>query len=127
MKRPKPWKLPSCFWPSLRLWRYAVVVALPNLDDCVAERLAIGVENPAAEVRDLADRGRDAVVDEEQIVVGIERQLVGIERPLGLPGGEGRALRRRRLACRGQRRQGRGRGRRRNGKGCRRPSASRSA
>ena len=31
-----------------------------------------------------ADRGRDRVVDDQQVVVGVERQAVGVERPLRL-------------------------------------------
>ena len=38
-------------------------------------------------MRDLSDRRRDRIVNNDEIVVGIERQLVGIERPLGLPRG----------------------------------------
>ena len=42
------------------------------------------VKDPTRQPGDLADRRRDAVVHDDEIVVGIERQLVGIERPLGL-------------------------------------------
>ena len=35
-------------------------------------------------MRDLANRGRDVVVDDDQVVIRIERQMIGIERPLGL-------------------------------------------
>ena len=61
-----------------------MAVDLPDLDEGVADRVAPGVEDPAAQVGDLADGRRDAVVDDQQVVVGVERQLVGIERPLGL-------------------------------------------
>src|SRR5205823_9073319 len=37
-----------------------------------------------AEVRDFAYRGRQAVVDDNQIVVCIQRQLIGIKGPFGL-------------------------------------------
>src|SRR5215472_8217338 len=55
----------------------AVPVALPDLDDGVAERVPLGVEEPAAEVRDLADGGGDRVVDDQKVVVGVQRELPG--------------------------------------------------
>ena len=76
----------------------AVGVALPDLDDGVADRVALGVEDAAGQVRDLADGRRDGVVDDDQVVVGVERQLVGVERPLGLARASGSAPRRTRTA-----------------------------
>ena len=62
----------------------AVVVGLPDLDQGVAQRIAVGVEYATDQVRHLANGRRDRVVDDQQVVVGVERQLVGIERTLGL-------------------------------------------
>ena len=42
------------------------------------------VEDAAAEPGDLADRGRHAVVHDDEVVVGIERELIRVERPHGL-------------------------------------------
>ena len=62
----------------------AVHVALPDLHGRAAHRLAIRPEDAPAEIRDLAGRGSDRVIHDEEIVVRIERQMVGVERPLGL-------------------------------------------
>ena len=35
-----------------------MVVHLPDLDQAVADRISLAVQDPAREVRDLADRGR---------------------------------------------------------------------
>ena len=70
----------------------ALGVALPDLDQGVADRVALGVEDPAGQVGDLADGRGDAVVDDEQVVVGVERELVRVERPLGLGRGAGQLL-----------------------------------
>src|SRR5687768_23916 len=64
----------------------AVCVALPDFNQGIANRLALRVENAAAEMRDLTHRWADRVVDDQQIVVSIQRQLVRVERPLGLTG-----------------------------------------
>ena len=61
----------------------AVVVRLPNLDDCAAYWTAAGIEHPALYPHDLAHAGRDGVVDEQQIVIQIERQPVGVVRSDG--------------------------------------------
>ena len=86
--RPKPWKFLSCFSPCgiLGVDVGPVVVDLPDLDQGVPHRVALGVEDAAGQVGHLADGRRDAVVDDEQVVVGVERELVRIKRPLGLPG-----------------------------------------
>jgi hypothetical protein len=60
----------------------AVLVALPDLDDGIAQRLALGVEELAGEMRDLADGRRNCVVDDQQVVVGVERELRREEGPL---------------------------------------------
>jgi hypothetical protein len=52
-----------------------IPIALPDFDDGIAERVALGVEEPAAQVCDLADGGGDRVVDDEQVVVGIKGEL----------------------------------------------------
>src|SRR5207247_8510414 len=62
----------------------SVVVNLPDLDQHVADRIAPGVEDAPAEVRDLTDRGCNAIIDDDEVVVGIERQVVGIKRPVRL-------------------------------------------
>src|SRR2546428_6492408 len=62
----------------------AVAVHLPNLDQRIANRLTARIENPSAEVRDLAERRREAVVHYDEVIVSIQRQVVGIERPFGL-------------------------------------------
>jgi hypothetical protein len=69
----------------------AVAIDLPNLDDDIPQRFAGEVEYATREMRYFTDRGRDRVVDNDEIIVGIERKLVGIERPFGLSwrGGEG--------------------------------------
>ena len=67
----------------------AVLVALPDLNDRIAERFSPGVEEPATEVRDLADGGGDRVVDFQQVVVGVERKFLRKERPLVGGGGPG--------------------------------------
>ncbi len=61
-----------------------VVVHLPDLDDGVANGIAMRIEDSAGQVRNVADGRRDRIVDDEQIVVGIERQVIGIERPFRL-------------------------------------------
>ena len=66
-----------------RVQVHRVRVALPNFDRRIANRLPLGVENAPRQMRDLADRRSDRVVDDQQIVVFVERQLVGIKRPLG--------------------------------------------
>ena len=76
----------------VRLEVGAVAVALPDLDDGVADRVALGVEDPAAQVRDLADRRGDRVVDDQQVVVGVERELGRVVRPLVLVRGAGQLL-----------------------------------
>src|SRR5271157_559225 len=59
-----------------------VAVALPDLDDRVADRVALGIEDLAAEVRDFAHSGSDGIVDDEQVVVGVEGELGRVERAL---------------------------------------------
>ncbi len=49
-----------------------------------AARLATSVEDATAEMRDLADRRSDVIIDDDQVIVGVERQLVGIKAALGL-------------------------------------------
>ena len=80
---------------QIRLITFAAVlrvaaarIALPDFDDGVTNRLAVRVEDPPRQVRDLADGLGDAVVDDQQVVVRVERQPVGVERPLRLPRGE---------------------------------------
>ena len=70
----------------------AVVVALPDLNQCIADRLSRRVKYATGEVSDLPNAGRDAVVDDDQVVVSIKRQTLGIERPFGLSGGSNQLL-----------------------------------
>ena len=51
----------------------AVDVGLPDLDERVANGRAVLGEQPAGEMRDLADGRRQPVVDDQEIVVGVER------------------------------------------------------
>src|SRR6185369_17799913 len=62
----------------------ALAVALPDFDEGVLHRAAAGVEDTAGQVRDLSDGGRDAFVDDDQVVVGVEGELVRVERAFGL-------------------------------------------
>ena len=64
----------------------AVVVDLPDLDQGVPDRVALGVENTAEKMGHFAHGRSDRVVDDQEVVVGVERELVGIERPLSLRG-----------------------------------------
>src|SRR5262249_853040 len=64
----------------------ALAVHLPVLDQRVAHRIALRIENSTTQMCDLADRRRDRVVDDEQGVVGVQRQLIRVERSLGLRG-----------------------------------------
>jgi hypothetical protein len=63
------------------------VIALPDFDECVLDRIAVGIQKPSTQVGDLADRRRKAVVDDDQIVIGIERQMIRIKRAFRLPRG----------------------------------------
>src|SRR5262249_17301846 len=62
----------------------AVVVALPDFDESAADRLAVTVEDAAAQIAGRAHGRRDRVVYDQQVVVGVERHLVRVERPFGL-------------------------------------------
>ena len=62
----------------------AAVIALPDFHERIANRRAAGVEDASAEIRDFADRGRERVVHDEQIVVGIEREVIRVKWPFGL-------------------------------------------
>ena len=64
----------------------AVVIALPNFDERVLDWVAAGAQDPTAQVRNLADSRREAVVDDDQIVVGVERKVIRIEGAFSLPG-----------------------------------------
>src|SRR3712207_7970807 len=62
----------TLFRSAVRVQVDAAVVALPDLDDRVADRVALGVEDPAGQVGDLPDGRRDAVVEDQQVVVRVE-------------------------------------------------------
>ena len=64
-------------------------VALPDLDRCALDRVSLAVENPTGDVGDLADGGRDAVADDDEVVIPVERELTWIKRALGALGGRG--------------------------------------
>ena len=49
-----------------------VVVNLPNLNQSIANGVALGVEDASAQVRDFSDRRRDAIVDNDQVIVRVE-------------------------------------------------------
>src|SRR5262245_10616830 len=63
----------------------SVAINLPDLDHSVSNRTSLGIEQLASEMRDLSNRRRNAVVDDDQIVVRIEREPVRIKRPFRLP------------------------------------------
>jgi len=69
----------------------AAAIDLPDFDDGIADGVAFGVEEAAAEVGDFADSGGEVVVEDEKVVIGIEREFVRIEGAFGLTGrlGEG--------------------------------------
>lgn len=69
---------------SARVEVGAGAVALPDLDESIADRLSAFVENPAGNPGDFADCGSEAVIDDEEVVIGIEGKFVGIERAFGL-------------------------------------------
>lgn len=58
----------------------AVLIALPDLDHRIPQRLTTRVKNPAAEVRDFPHSRRDAVVDDQQVVIGVDWKFGGVER-----------------------------------------------
>src|SRR5439155_18236008 len=58
----------------------AVVVHLPDLDECVADGLSFGVQDTSFEVGDLTDGGVECVVDNDVVVVGVEREVIGVGR-----------------------------------------------
>src|SRR5438093_8211897 len=62
----------------------SIVVALPDFNQRIANRIAVRVEYASAQPGDLAHGGRHAVVDDNQVIVCVERQVVGVERPFGL-------------------------------------------
>src|SRR5262249_25073603 len=66
-----------------------IAVALPDLDNRVADWITPGIKDPAAQVRHVTHCGRNRVVDNEQVVVSVEREFRRIERPLA---NAGRAL-----------------------------------
>src|ERR1051326_7041898 len=61
-----------------------LVVHLPDLHQCVANRLAAAIEHPPAQVRDRSQRGGDAVINDDEIVVSVQRKVVGVKRTFGL-------------------------------------------
>jgi len=72
----------------------AVVVRLPELDERVADRLALAVEHAAADESDDALGWGEMIVDDDEIVVFIEGDVFGhrVEWPLGLARSEGQRL-----------------------------------
>ena len=62
----------------------AAIVALPDFDDGIANRLTARIEDAPAHVGHFTHGRREAVIDDEQVVVGVERQVIGIEWPFGL-------------------------------------------
>ncbi len=59
-----------------------LAIDLPDFNGGVLDRLAAYAEHSAGKMRDLSDRGRRGIADDDQIVVFIERQLVRIVRGL---------------------------------------------
>src|SRR5437867_1802941 len=65
----------------------AVIVHLPDFDQRVADRVAAAVQNPTAEVGDLAHGRRERVVDDDEVVVGVQRKVVRVKWAFGLAWG----------------------------------------
>lgn len=55
------------------------VIALPNFYFRAPHRLTFGIEDSTAEVGDLAERGAEGIVENEQIIISIERQVIRIK------------------------------------------------
>ena len=62
----------------------AAIIHLPNFDCDVANRAAVSVADFSGQVRNFTDRGRNRVVQDQQIVVGVQRQMIRLERPFAL-------------------------------------------
>ena len=56
----------------------AIVIGLPDLEHGAAHGLAVLVEHTAAHPGDRANRRRNRIVDQEEVIVAIERQVVRI-------------------------------------------------
>jgi hypothetical protein len=70
-----------------------IVIGLPDLDRCSTDRLTALVENAATQPRDLADRRRDVIADDDEIVIAIERQPIRIVRSQSLGRSKDKLLR----------------------------------
>ena len=60
-------------------------IDLPDLNNCVADRFAVGPKDAAAQVSNFPNGRGCRVVDNDQVVVRVERKLVRIKRALGHP------------------------------------------
>ena len=61
------------------------MIHLPDFDDGILDRVALGIEYVPSHVRDLTYGRGDRVIDNDEVVVRIQRQLLGIERPFRDP------------------------------------------
>jgi hypothetical protein len=66
----------------------AVTIGLPNFNQHVSKWVSTSIQNAPGEMRDLADRGSDGIVDDNEVVVRIQRKVVRIKWALGLLGRE---------------------------------------
>ena len=73
----------------------AVMIDLPDFHQRVADRLALRIGHPPAEVRHAAQGGGEAIVQDDEVIVGIQREIDGVKRPLGLLRGERESFRER--------------------------------
>src|SRR5258707_213113 len=61
------------------------MVRAPNLDGAIADGLAVGVQQFAAQMGDRSDGGGDGIIDDDQIIVGVQRKFGRGEKALFHP------------------------------------------
>lgn len=64
----------------------AFLVSLPDLDERVAKRAAVGGANRSRQVGDFSNGRSQGILDPDKIVVRVEGELVGIEGTFSLTG-----------------------------------------
>src|SRR5690606_5718634 len=62
----------------------AVIIDLPDFNSGISNGRAVTAEHPPGQMRDLADRRGDRIIDNQEVVVRVERQAVGIKRSFRL-------------------------------------------
>ena len=60
-----------------------IVIALPDLNQRVADRFPARVEHTPTEPGYFADGRCDSIIDDEQVVIRVEREFVRVKRTLG--------------------------------------------